>query len=428
MGTDLPEERIRPRALVGSGVLPDRAATLTLQDADPLAVVASLRREFPEAAPALVAEAASQARLRAASLRTSRSARGPRREAARGLQQASRWAVAAYRAGELRRRLGAPDRGGPPLVADLGCGLGIDALALADAGFRVLGLENDPWTAEAASVNCADHPGIHIVEGDAREADLESCAAAFCDPARRDPAAPLPTHGAGRPPRVGDPGRWSPPWPWVVQASRRLPTVAKASPGIPASAVPADAEREWIEVDGDVVECCVWFAPLGQAGVRRATLLAERGSRTLSAGPAEDRPGPAPPEPPERPDAYLLEPAAVVRRAALVEALAEAVRADGTAARRIGEWLTCPRDPATAWARTWRVAAPLPRGSRALRAALSGFGPVAWKTDAIRESADQVGRRVGHRPTPDGPAATVIMLGDGSAWLAERAHPPADGG
>ena len=71
--------------------------------------------------------------------------------------------------------------------------------------------------------------------------------------------------------------------------------------------------------------------------------------------------------------------------------------------------------------RAWQVEEALPRGSRALRDALCGFGPITWKTDAIRESAEAVDRRVGHRPASGGRSATVVMLDDGSAWLARRA-------
>ena len=410
-----PRERIRPRELASAGALLDRASELTTPGADPLAIVAELRREFPRADPALVGEAATQARLRARAVPRL----GPLAErlvlSDAGLQQASRWAVATYRAGQLHRRLGASAAAAPALVADLGCGLGIDALALAEAGFRVRGVEKDPWTAEAAAVNCGGHPAVAIVEGDAVEADLRNCAAAYCDPARRDPDAPMATHGRGRTARVVDPALWSPPWPWVVEVSNVLPTVAKAAPGLRESAVPPDAEREWIEVDGEVVECCVWFRPLGGPGVRRATVLI--GGTAVTLGSAEPDSAASTTT---TPDAYLLEPAAAIRRAALVGALAEVLRADGTRLGRIGDWLTGPRDPEDAWVRAWRVEAALPLGSRALRDALRGFGPITWKTDAVRESAEAVDRRVGHRPVARGPGATVVMLDDGSAWLVRR--------
>ena len=424
MATETPGEsawaaaggRIGPRDLASARVLLDRAAALTTPGADPLAVVAVLRREFPETEPALVGEAATQARLRARAAPRL----GPRAEhlvlSDAGLQQASRWAVAAYRAGELHRRLQASGTAASPLVADLGCGLGIDALALAEAGFRVRGVERDPWTAEAAAVNCAGQSGVAIVEGDAIDANLSDCAAAFCDPARRDPRSPLATHGRGRSARVIDPARWSPPWPWVVQVSRVLPMVAKAAPGLRESAVPRDAEREWIEVDGELVECCVWFAPLGDPGVRRATVLIGGTAFTLGSAEPDGVAGAA-----ATADAYLLEPAAAVRRAMLVGALADSLRASGNPVGRIGDWLTGSRDPETAWVRAWQVEEALPRGSRALRDALCGFGPITWKTDAIRESAEAVDRRVGHRPASGGRSATVVMLDDGSAWLARRA-------
>jgi len=58
-----------------------------------------------------------------------------------GLEQASGEAVARHRAARLAD-------GGP--VADLCCGIGGDAIALARAGIRVLAVDRDPSTAEVA--------------------------------------------------------------------------------------------------------------------------------------------------------------------------------------------------------------------------------------------------------------------------------------
>ena len=102
------------------------------------------------------------------------------------------------RAGRLRR------------VADLGCGIGADAIALARAGLDVLAVEADPGTAAVARANAAalgldDRLTVHC--GDATEVDLSEVDAVFCDPARREARG-------GR--RVFDPAAFSPPWSFVM--------------------------------------------------------------------------------------------------------------------------------------------------------------------------------------------------------------------
>ncbi|MBE2232719.1 MAG: hypothetical protein IAE85_04420, partial [Anaerolinea sp.] len=63
------------------------------------------------------------------------------------LQQASSRAVAAYRAQQFLRALG------PAQIVDLGCGLGADTIALAEAGLQVLAVEKDPVRARIAAAN-----------------------------------------------------------------------------------------------------------------------------------------------------------------------------------------------------------------------------------------------------------------------------------
>ena len=57
-----------------------------------------------------------------------------------GLEQATRRAVANRRAARLANS-------GVRVIADLGCGIGADALAFARAGIRVLAVDADPLTA-----------------------------------------------------------------------------------------------------------------------------------------------------------------------------------------------------------------------------------------------------------------------------------------
>ena len=408
---------IRPADLRSPEALALAHLLAALPEGDPLARIEAVRRARPQADPALVAAVATQERLR----ERARGRLGAWADALvlsdAGLQQATRADVARYRAGSLRERLGAS--GGR--VADLGCGLGIDALALAGAGFEVVAVELDDGTADAAIINAEASQGrVHVQHGDAMGFDLSECAAAFCDPARRDPHGPANREGTrGR--RESNPEKWSPPWSWVVALSERVPTAAKAAPGIDPSLVPHDAEIEWIACDGEVVEACVWFAPLagpggaanpplsGRSVHRRATeVLADRFESITDADPDDPRWGSV--------GRVLLEPSPAVRRASLVGALA--TRLD---LRRISvdsSWLTADEPRSSLLVASWQVVDEVPAEPRQLREHLAEFGSVTWKTRDIGMSAVEMDHRVGHRPHRKGRAVTI-------AWARTTAGPRA---
>jgi SAM-dependent methyltransferase len=179
-----------------------------------------------------------------------------------GLEQSTRRVVADRRAARLRAA-------GVHSLADLGCGLGADALAAARAGIRVYGVEADPVTAAMAAANAeaAGLAELFTVEcGDATAFDVTRVEAVFCDPARR-------AAGTGR--RIFDPNAYSPPWDFVTGLAERVPyTVVKVAPGLDHALIPAGAEAEWVSVDGDLVEAALWCGALAEVP-RRATLLKE---------------------------------------------------------------------------------------------------------------------------------------------------------
>src|SRR5690606_5063039 len=85
-----------------------------------------------------------------------------------GLEQATRLGVAARHAGRMRRA-------GISRVADLGCGIGGDALAFAGAGLGVMAVDADEVTAAIAAYNLAPfvraHPVAEPVEASETDAD-----------------------------------------------------------------------------------------------------------------------------------------------------------------------------------------------------------------------------------------------------------------
>ncbi|MFF1926392.1 methyltransferase domain-containing protein [Streptomyces sp. NPDC058221] len=259
-----------------------------------LATATRLRRSHPAA---LVSAALGQARLRQRAV-----AKFGAEDAHRmfftpnGVEQATRTSVAAHRAG---RFAGAGVRS----VADLCCGIGGDAIALARAGISVLAVDRDPLTAEVARANAAALGLDALIEvrcADVTEIDTSPYDAVFVDPARRG--------GRGR---IFDPEAYSPPLSWATEAALKAPRAAlKLAPGVPHEAIGPQAEAEWISDGGDVKEAVLWFGEGFEAGSYRATLLPS--GATLSA-PAVL---PAPPVGPV--GRYLYEPDGAVIRAHLV--------------------------------------------------------------------------------------------------------------
>ncbi|WP_069814546.1 class I SAM-dependent methyltransferase [Streptomyces sp. TP-A0874] len=272
-----------------------------LRDHDPgreLAVATRLRRHHPAE---LVSAALGQARLRQRAVAKFGAADAQRMFfTPQGVEQSTRAAVAEHRA----RRF---EEIGVHRAADLCCGIGADAIALARAGVQVLAVDRSPLTCAVARANMAALGLSRRVEvrcADVTEVDVAEFDAVFADPARRN--------GRGR---VFDPEAYSPPLSWAVETARRAPHGAlKVAPGIPHEAVPEDAEAEWVSDGGDVKEAVLWFGTAPR--VRRATVL-PTGASLLGTGL------PAPPVGPV--GRWLYEPDGAVVRAHLVADVAERI-------------------------------------------------------------------------------------------------------
>ncbi|MEW2440738.1 THUMP-like domain-containing protein [Micromonospora marina] len=335
------------------------AAAERVAGGDPLAAAAALRSAGIPGG--LAAAALTQAELR-------RRADGKFGAAAAGmfltragLEQATRRAVADRRAARLRAA-------GVTTLADLGCGLGADALAAARAGIRVYAVEADPVTAEMAAANAeaAGLAGLVTVScGDATAFDVTGVDAVFCDPARR-------RAGTGR--RVFDPNAYSPPWDFVTGLAARAPrTVVKVAPGLDHALIPAGAEAEWVSVDGDLVEAALWCGDLA-AVPRRATLLREKEGPLLNASGSKRVPSyhltgsgavEAPVGPVRR---FLYDPDPAVVRAHLVAELAADL--DATLADPSIAYLYADEARPTPFARCLEITDVLPFSLKRLRALL----------------------------------------------------------
>ncbi len=238
--------------------------------ADVVSLVSRLRGEGHN--PLLVAAVLTQAKLR-------RRAQAKFGEFAErmiftepGLEQASRLSVAALHAGRFRSA-GITD------VADLGCGIGAESLALASLDIRVRAREIDEVTAAVATYNLAPFDNAEVQQADVTEINLDAFGGLFFDPARRELGGPARERAA----RKFDPMAFSPSFDFVMQAAAKKPTGVKFGPGHPHEGIPDEAEAQWVSVGGDLVELGLWFGAVARPGVKRsALLLAADGKHEIS--------------------------------------------------------------------------------------------------------------------------------------------------
>lgn len=194
-------------------------------------------------------------------------------------------------------------------IADLGCGIGGDAIALA-AQAEVTGVEWDPVRLAMAQENVRLYG--HAERFHPLQADLHSLTplrqmdALFFDPARRDEY--------GR--RFFSLAHYRPPLSLIAQWRAVVPeTAVKISPGVDYAELPDAAEVEFISLNGEMKEAVLWYGRFHSGVQRRATLLPE--GHTLTTADLPQEPVDCTP-----PKAFLYEPDGAVIRAHLVQALA----------------------------------------------------------------------------------------------------------
>lgn len=364
-------------------------------------------------APGLVAAALTQQRLRA----RAQSKFGPFASqmlfTPEGLEQATRLVVAAHHA---KRYLQAQVH----RVADLGCGIGGESVALAGLDLPVLAVEQDEATAALATVNLMPFPHAQVRCADAFSLDLaaEQVDAVLADPARR-------RHGR----RVHDPEQWEPPLSRVLALREQVAAVGvKVSPGLAHQVIPTDCHAQWVSVDGDVVEAGLWFGPLAPEGPGRSALVIQQApGQDASAHVLQDPDCHGPAAAPAQAQAvsspqdlgpYLLEPDGAAIRAGLVAHLAQQAEA-----QPVGDkiaYLT-GRSPAPAglqaFLRSWRVREVLPLHLKSLRARARerGLGRLDIKKRGVEVSPDQLRSSLRLAGGPGGPSETWVLTRVGQA-------------
>ncbi|WP_309712268.1 THUMP-like domain-containing protein [Pseudolysinimonas sp.] len=314
-----------------------------------------------------------------------------------GLEQSTRLRVAALHAGRFADAQ-------IDVIADLGCGIGADAMALAALDLGVVAVERDELTAAVAAFNLAPFPSARVELGNAEDADLAGVGAVWLDPARRDGTT-----------RLTDPGDWSPSLQWAFDLARRLPTGIKLGPGLDRDLIPDDFEAQWVSVDRDVVELVLWSGTLARPGIRRAALV-------LSAGGIAELSAPADSADAETGDLgeYLVEPDGAVIRARLIGDLARSL--DGRMLDPTIAWITSPEPAATPFGQSFRVLERFPLDVKTLKRELGarGIGTLEIKKRGVDIDPAQFRKKLAL--SGEGSATLVLtrIAGSRTAILVER--------
>lgn len=367
--------------------------------ADAAAAVSRLRREG--LSPDLVSAAVGQARLR----ERARAKFGPFADrmlfTRAGLEQATRLAVAARHAGRFRDA-------GMHRVADLGCGIGGDALGLAGIGLDVLAVDADEITAAIAAYNLAPFGDTaRVRHGRAEDTPLDGIDGVWLDPARRTAG-----HGETRRLTASD---YTPALPWAFDVARQLPTGIKLGPAFDRDDIPDDVEAQWISADGSTIELVLWSGALARPGIRRAALVL-RGDTAAELTAAADASDAA-----ERPlGAYLHEPDGAVIRARLIGEVARSLDAGmlagGTA------YMTSDDAKTTPFAATFRVREVLPLRTRDIDAVLrrEAIGTLEIKKRGVDVDPAQFRKKLA-LSGPNSATLFLTRIGDRrAAVLADR--------
>jgi hypothetical protein len=314
-----------------------------------------------------------------------------------GLEQATRLRVAALHAGRF-------GEAGVDVVADLGCGIGSDAMAFAALDLGVVAVERDELTAAVAAYNLAPFPSAQVELGDAEDADLSAVGGVWLDPARRS---------GGR--RLDDPSTWSPRLSWAFEVARERATGIKLGPGLPRDLIPADCEAQWVSVDREVVELVLWFGDVARPGVGRAALvLGEAGTAELTAegDSADAEAGPL--------GRYLLEPDGSVIRARLIGDLAR--RVGGTMIDPRIAWISCDEPPATPFGQAFEVVERFPLDVKTLKRELGArdIGVLEVKKRGVDIDPAAFRHKLGLRGSGSATLILTRVAGERAAVLAER--------
>lgn len=366
---------------------------------DVLAMVTDLRKQGHS--PGLVAAVLTQAKLRKKAVGKFGEFASRMLFTEAGLEQATRLSVAARHAGRFRAA-------GLTRVADLGCGIGGDALALSALELEVLAVDADEVTAAIAAFNLAPFPSATVEHRRAEDVSLREIDGVFLDPARR-------TAGHTDTDRLTDPDDYTPSLGFAYELATGRSVGLKLGPGFDRDLIPSTAEAQWVSADGQVVELGLWFGALARTGIRRAALVLrgdEANELTAEADSEDAETGEL--------GEYLYEPDGAVIRARLIGDLAR--RIDG---RMLGDgiaYITADEPVPTPFAAGFRILETLPFAEKDLKKALRSRGIGALEIKKRGVDVDPAALRTRLKLSGDRPATLILtrVAGRHTALLAER--------
>lgn len=309
-----------------------------------------------------------------------------------GLEQATRFAVAAHRAARAAAFAES--------VVDLGCGIGGDLIAFARAGLTAVGVDQDPVRVAVATANLdALDLGGAVSVADATTVDTAPFDMAFADPARRTARG-----------RTFDPAAFTPSWSFVEGLLTRDACV-KLAPGLPHDLVPEGVEAEWVSDHREVKEAVLWSGRLATTR-RRATVIGDGGLATMT---DEDDPGSGTGALSD----FLYEPDGAVIRAGLVTAVAAGV--GGHLLDEHIAYVTSAHAFHSPFARSYRVLEEVPFRERPLRAALRerGIGRLTIKKRGVSVVPEELRKRLSLRGDREATLVLTRVAGQGTALLVD---------
>lgn len=374
----------------------DESAAFTLAD--------RLRAEGFDAD--LVAAALTQSRLRARAEDKFGEAAHSMLFTVDGLEQATRRQIARLHA---RRLLDSGTRH----VFDLGCGIGSDARAFADAGLRVTAVDADEVTAGVAHFNLRafEHAQAHCERAEDVTVPAPTQArdaAVWLDPARRTPGV-SDIHGRTR--RTFRLDQLAPSWDLVREVSAGSAAAGvKLSPSFAHSQIPLGTQAQWTSYDGEVLECALWWNDAAWDPGRSAVVVSDQFAYEVLERDADG----ANPETArlDRMHGFLYEADRAVIRAGLSGALVR--RVDGAELDTGVGIVTSPRDVIVPWAKKYAVSDAIPFNIKALRSWVRDhrIGRLTIKKKGASVDPEQLRRQL--RPRGDN-EATILVTRVGGA-------------
>ncbi|MDX1933335.1 MAG: hypothetical protein SFU56_12070 [Capsulimonadales bacterium] len=279
-------------------------------------------------------------------------------------------------------------------VSDLGCGAGIDSIAIASAGARVLAVESHPVHRIFARYNatlCGVADRIEFREGDALETPPET-EGVFADPARRDRIGNRVSRHADlyspSPDRLAE----------RIRAARG--GCLKLSPLLPDDYLLSLGGRVAFLSEGrECKEACVWFGDAGPTADPVSAQFVETGEVVTPNGAFAD----------VRPvGAWVLEPDPAVIRAGTIAGVAERLNAGLVSPEDV--YLTADRETNSPLARAYAVLAVLPFRRKEVAAFVrkANYGRVIVKKRRARMEPDAVLAEI--KASNRGPEPEVFLI------------------